>query len=106
MAGPPRRFYLSNVQPHPCAHGVSNVELPLLLTKLSKSERRKHVKPLSGVVHLTDRMQPLSAAALGGQEQRVTIARPLSSPTPLSFSVDQPTGEPRSQAPMKSWPHR
>jgi len=46
----PRRLHLSDVQPHPGAHCVQNVELPLLLTKLSKSERRKHVETALNVV--------------------------------------------------------
>src|SRR6201982_564706 len=59
-----------------------NVELPLLLTKLSKSERRKHVETALGVVGLSDRVNHFPRQLSGGQEQRVTIARAIvSDPT-------------------------
>jgi len=61
----------------PVLTAFQNVELPLLLTKLSKSERRKHVETALGVVGLTDRMHHYPRQLSGGQEQRVTIALSL-----------------------------
>src|ERR1051325_6219503 len=59
-----------------------NVELPLLLTKLSKAQRRKHVETALGVVGLSDRIHHFPRQLSGGQEQRVTIARAIvSDPT-------------------------
>ena len=69
-----------------------NVELPLLLTKLSKSERRKHVETALGVVGLTDRMHHFPRQLSGGQEQRVTIARAIVS-DPTFLLCDEPTGD-------------
>src|SRR5215471_8633848 len=61
----------------PVLTAFQNVELPLLLTKLSKAERRRHVETALGVVGLTDRMQHYPRQLSGGQEQRVTIARAI-----------------------------
>src|ERR1700675_3718352 len=61
----------------PVLTAFQNVELPLLLTKLSKADRRKHVETALGVVGLTDRMQHYPRQLSGGQEQRVTIARAI-----------------------------
>jgi len=61
----------------PVLTAFQNVELPLLLTKLSKSERRKHVETALGVVGLSDRMNHFPRQLSGGQEQRVTIARAM-----------------------------
>src|ERR1700676_4566760 len=80
----------------PVLTAFQNVELPLLLTKLSKSERRKHVETALGVVGLAERMNHYPRQLSGGQEQRVAIARPvvpavLAGPTFLL--CDEPTGD-------------
>jgi putative ABC transport system ATP-binding protein len=64
----------------------------LLLTKLSRSERRKHVETALGVVGLTDRMHHYPRQLSGGQEQRVTIARAIVS-DPTFLLCDEPTGD-------------
>src|ERR1041385_476878 len=61
----------------PVLTAYQNVELPLLLTKLSGSERRKHVETALAVGGLGDRMHHYPRQLSGGQEQRVTIAREL-----------------------------
>jgi putative ABC transport system ATP-binding protein len=76
----------------PVLTAFQNVELPLLLTKLSKSDRRKHVETALGVVGLTDRMQHYPRQLSGGQEQRVTIARAIVS-DPTFLLCDEPTGD-------------
>ena len=76
----------------PVLTAYQNVELPLLLTKLSKSERRKHVETALGVVGLADRMQHYPRQLSGGQEQRVTIARAIVS-DPTFLLCDEPTGD-------------
>jgi putative ABC transport system ATP-binding protein len=76
----------------PVLTAFQNVELPLLLTKLSKAERRKHVETALGVVGLTDRMHHYPRQLSGGQEQRVTIARAIVS-DPTFLLCDEPTGD-------------
>jgi putative ABC transport system ATP-binding protein len=76
----------------PVLTAFQNVELPLLLTKLSKSERRKHVETALGVVGLADRMNHFPRQLSGGQEQRVTIARAIVS-DPTFLLCDEPTGD-------------
>jgi putative ABC transport system ATP-binding protein len=76
----------------PVLTAFQNVELPLLLTKLSKSERRKHVETALGVVDLTDRMHHYPRQLSGGQEQRVSIARAIVS-DPTFLLCDEPTGD-------------
>jgi putative ABC transport system ATP-binding protein len=76
----------------PVLTAFQNVELPLLLTKLSKSDRRKHVETALAVVGLTDRMQHYPRQLSGGQEQRVTIARAIVS-DPTFLICDEPTGD-------------
>src|SRR3979411_1940848 len=76
----------------PVLTAFQNVELPLLLTKLSKSERRKHVETACGVVNLADRMHHYPRQLSGGQEQRVTIARAIVS-DPTFLLCDEPTGD-------------
>src|SRR6266403_2080944 len=76
----------------PVLTAFQNVELPLLLTKLSKSERRKHVETALGVVGLSDRMNHYPRQLSGGQEQRVTIARAIVS-DPTFLLCDEPTGD-------------
>jgi putative ABC transport system ATP-binding protein len=76
----------------PVLTAFQNVELPLLLTKLSKAERRTHVETALGVVGLTDRMHHFPRQLSGGQEQRVTIARAIVS-DPTFLLCDEPTGD-------------
>src|SRR5471032_2763657 len=76
----------------PVLTAFQNVELPLLLTKLSKSERRKHVETALGVVGLADRMNHYPRQLSGGQEQRVAIARAIVA-DPTFLLCDEPTGD-------------
>jgi putative ABC transport system ATP-binding protein len=69
-----------------------NVELPLLLTPLSKAERRRHVATALGVVGLTDRAEHYPRQLSGGQEQRVGIARAIVT-DPTLLLCDEPTGD-------------
>src|SRR5437763_8306408 len=61
----------------PVLTAFQNVELPLLLTKLSKAERRKHVETALSIVGLGERMNHFPRQLSGGQEQRVAIARAI-----------------------------
>src|ERR1700726_2643076 len=76
----------------PVLTAFQNVELPLLLTKLSKSERRKHVETALGIVGLSDRMNHYPRQLSGGQEQRVAIARAIVA-DPTFLLCDEPTGD-------------
>src|SRR5437763_12543153 len=76
----------------PVLTAFQNVELPLLLTKLSKSERRKHVETALGVVGLAERMNHYPRQLSGGQEQRVAIARAIVA-DPTFLLCDEPTGD-------------
>ncbi|MHC1738336.1 MAG: ABC transporter ATP-binding protein [Ignavibacteriaceae bacterium] len=76
----------------PVLTAYENVELPLLLTRLSKSERRKHVETALGIVGLGDRMKHYPKQLSGGQEQRVAIARAIVT-DPLIIVADEPTGD-------------
>src|SRR6201996_7814250 len=76
----------------PVLTAFQNVELPLLLTKLSKAERKKHVETALSVVGLADRMNHYPRQLSGGQEQRVTIARAIVS-DPTFLLCDEPTGD-------------
>jgi putative ABC transport system ATP-binding protein len=76
----------------PVLTAFQNVELPLLLTKLSKAERRQHVETALAVVGLADRMHHFPRQLSGGQEQRVTIARAIVS-DPTFLLCDEPTGD-------------
>src|SRR5438270_450204 len=76
----------------PVLTAFQNVELPLLLTKLSKAQRRKHVETALGVVSLADRMNHYPRQLSGGQEQRVAIARAIVA-DPTFLLCDEPTGD-------------
>jgi len=76
----------------PVLTAFQNVELPLLLTRLSKSERRKHVETALAVVGLTDRRDHYPRQLSGGQEQRVAIARAIVA-DPTFLLCDEPTGD-------------
>jgi putative ABC transport system ATP-binding protein len=69
-----------------------NVELPLLLSKLSKKQRREHVELALNVVGLGDRMKHYPKQLSGGQEQRVAIARAIVT-DPTLLVADEPTGD-------------
>jgi putative ABC transport system ATP-binding protein len=76
----------------PVLTAFQNVELPLLLTKLSKAERRKHVEAALTIVGLADRMHHFPRQLSGGQEQRVAIARAIVA-DPTFLLCDEPTGD-------------
>src|SRR5579862_7191167 len=76
----------------PVLTAFQNVELPLLLTKLSKAQRKQHVETALNVVGLSDRMHHFPRQLSGGQEQRVTIARAIVS-DPTFLLCDEPTGD-------------
>jgi putative ABC transport system ATP-binding protein len=76
----------------PVLTAYQNVELPLLLTKLSKEQRRQHVETAMALVGLSDRMNHFPRQLSGGQEQRVTIARAIVS-DPTFLLCDEPTGD-------------
>jgi putative ABC transport system ATP-binding protein len=76
----------------PVLTAVENVELPLLLTKLSAAERRKRAEIALRVVGLEGRMGHYPRQLSGGQEQRVTIARAIVT-DPKIIVADEPTGD-------------
>ena len=76
----------------PVLTAFENVELPLLLTKLSKTERREHVEIALSLVGLKDRMTHYPRQLSGGQEQRVAIARAIVT-DPELILADEPTGD-------------
>jgi len=76
----------------PVLTAFENVELPLLLTKLSPQQRREHVMTALKLVGLEDRVKHLPKQLSGGQEQRVAIARAIVS-DPTLLLADEPTGD-------------
>ena len=76
----------------PVLNAVENVELPLLLTRLSKSQRRERAMTALKVVGLADRAKHYPRQLSGGQEQRVAIARAIVT-DPAVLVADEPTGD-------------
>jgi putative ABC transport system ATP-binding protein len=76
----------------PVLNALQNVELPLLLVRMSGSERRRRAKTALELVGLGDRMHHFPRQLSGGQEQRVAIARALVS-DPAVLLADEPTGD-------------
>ena len=76
----------------PVLTAFENVELPLLLTGLSKKERREHVAVALRVVGLSDRIDHYPGQLSGGQQQRVAIARAVVT-DPTILVADEPTGD-------------
>ncbi|MER2088257.1 MAG: ABC transporter ATP-binding protein [Sporosarcina sp.] len=84
-------FVFQNFQLMPGLTAFENVELPLTLKGISKSERQKKVKDLMQSVGLTDVQDHYPNELSGGQQQRVSIARALVTDPPIIFA-DEPTG--------------
>ena len=76
----------------PVLTAFENVELPLLLTPLTRKERREHVEMVLSVVGLADRMDHYPSQLSGGQQQRVAIARAIVT-DPAIIVADEPTGD-------------
>ena len=76
----------------PVLTAFENVELPLLLTSLSKAERRRQVETALKLVGLAERMGHYPKQLSGGQEQRVAIARAIVT-DPTVLVADEPTGD-------------
>jgi putative ABC transport system ATP-binding protein len=76
----------------PVLTAAQNVELPLLLTRLGRGERRTHVETALALVGLSDRMSHYPRQLSGGQEQRVAIARAIVA-DPTFLLCDEPTGD-------------
>jgi putative ABC transport system ATP-binding protein len=76
----------------PVLTAFENVELPLLLTGISRRERREHVELALQVVNLTSRMDHYPGQLSGGEQQRVAIARAIVT-DPTILVADEPTGD-------------
>ncbi len=76
----------------PVLSALENVELPLILSPLSKRERRSHAETALEVVGLAERMDHYPRQLSGGQEQRVAIARAIAT-DPAILVADEPTGD-------------
>ncbi|MBM4254744.1 MAG: ABC transporter ATP-binding protein [Deltaproteobacteria bacterium] len=76
----------------PVLSAAENVEVPLLLTRLSKSDRRKHVETALNIVGLTERKHHRPNQLSGGEQQRVAIARAIVV-DPALLVADEPTGD-------------
>ncbi len=83
-------FQMHNLMPVLTA--FQNVELPLLLTRLSSAQRKQHVETALALVGLSDRLHHYPRQLSGGQEQRVAIARAIVA-DPTFLLCDEPTGD-------------
>jgi putative ABC transport system ATP-binding protein len=76
----------------PVLTAFENVELPLILTPLTRAQRREHVETALSLVNLSDRMEHIPGQLSGGQQQRVAIARAVVT-DPTILVADEPTGD-------------